>query len=386
MSSVSSRNHTAVTRKIKSVPFYTPRIWHGRTIGSLFQLFAQNRYRMHFTKYPMAMTSIMLSSANSLMAAIQKSIYGQAIEQTELVDDPIFVLGHWRSGTTYLHELMSLDSRLGSPTTYQCFTPRHFLVSEWFFKRLLWCLLPSKRPMDNVKFGWDAPQEDEFALCNLGLPSTYSRIAFPNHPPRHLDYLSMYGIPDRELDQWKMELDRFVRAVSLRCNKRIVLKSPPHTGRIGVLKEMFPQARFIHISRNPYQVIPSTIHLWKTLDHVNAFQIPTNEGMEDYVFECFDRLYRGYNRYRETIGPSQLIEIRYEDLIESPLLVLENIYCQLDLGGFEDVQQHVEAKLAKNKNFRTNQHVVPDDLAEQIGERCANYLEQFGYQLLEAAS
>ena len=105
----------------------------------------------------------------------------------------MFIIGHWRSGTTYLHELMSLDARFFSPTTYQCFAPHHFLVSQWLIARYLGFLMPKQRPMDNMAAGWDRPQEDEFALLTLGAPTPYLRMAFPNDPPPYGEFLNMQG-------------------------------------------------------------------------------------------------------------------------------------------------------------------------------------------------
>src|SRR5690606_26880326 len=115
---------------------------------------------------------------NAVMGLIQNWIWGRRLRSCSLHGPPIFIIGHWRSGTTLLHELLVLDERLSSPSTFQCFAPHHFLLTEWFFRGFCRWLLPGQRPMDNMAAGWDRPQEDEFALVNLGLPSPYRRIAF----------------------------------------------------------------------------------------------------------------------------------------------------------------------------------------------------------------
>ena len=79
--------------------------------------------------------------------------------------------------------------------------------------------------------GWDHPQEDEFALCTMGIPSPYLTIVFPNQAPRHAEYLSLDGIPPKDLERWKRALRWFLQCVTAECGKRIVLKSPPHTSR-----------------------------------------------------------------------------------------------------------------------------------------------------------
>ncbi len=83
---------------------------------------------------------------------------------------------------TLLHELLILDPAHRYPTTMQCLSPNHAIVTEPIFRKLqLDASLASA--MDNMATDWDRPQEDEFALCMLGLPSPYLSIAFPNNPP-----------------------------------------------------------------------------------------------------------------------------------------------------------------------------------------------------------
>ncbi len=116
---------------------------------------------------------------NDVLGLIQHLRYGRTIENTVLERDPVFVLGHWRSGTTLMHELLVLDEQYASPSTYACFAPWHFLISEGLMVKYGSGLIPDKRPMDNMQAGWELPQEDEFALMNLGAPTPYLLMAFP---------------------------------------------------------------------------------------------------------------------------------------------------------------------------------------------------------------
>src|SRR5204863_6827505 len=125
-----------------------------------------------------------VSCCHTALRYIQDQWYGSRVDRTPIREAPLFIIGHWRSGTTLLHELLILDQRHTFPNTYQCLAPNHFLLTERVFSRLFGFLLPSRRPMDNMAAGWDKPQEDEFALCMLGQPSPYLTIAFPNHPPQ----------------------------------------------------------------------------------------------------------------------------------------------------------------------------------------------------------
>src|SRR5581483_10629411 len=136
--------------------------------------------------------------------------------------------------------------------------PCHFLLTERVFTRVFRWMMPASRPMDNMKMGFDRPQEDEFALALLtGDASPYCTIAFPNHPPQGDEYLDLADVPESARRRWQRTLVQFLKGVTYKTGKRLVLKSPPHTARIAVLRELFPDALFLHIVRDPYVVFPS---------------------------------------------------------------------------------------------------------------------------------
>ncbi|NJN00849.1 MAG: sulfotransferase [Aquincola sp.] len=186
-----------------------------------------------------------LQVLNSFASVFTELMFAHRARATKLAEPPLFVLGHWRSGTTLLHELLIRDERHTYPNTYECFAPHHFIWTEWFVPPLLRKLLPSTRPMDAMEAGWERPQEDEFALCNLGIPTPYLAWAFPQHGPVHDEYLDLVGLSNAERERWKEALKSFVHYVASMRNRRIILKSPTHTARVKTLLEVFPDARFV---------------------------------------------------------------------------------------------------------------------------------------------
>jgi len=117
---------------------------------------------------------------NSLAESFSEARFRRRLRKQTATPAPVFIIGHWRSGTTLLHEMLMHDDSFCCPTTYQCFAPGHFLLTDPLLPSILQWLIPSKRPMDDVATGWSRPQEDEFALANMGAPSPYRRMAFPN--------------------------------------------------------------------------------------------------------------------------------------------------------------------------------------------------------------
>ena len=362
-------------------PFYSPRFWHGMRPTAYWKLLRDGHFRIHPTRIPMAIIVSLVSPVNALLAGLQWILFGRKLASSEMHGAPIFIVGHWRSGTTLLHELMVMDERFSSPSTFQCFAPHHFLVSEWFFQRFAWWLLPSKRPMDNMAAGWQRPQEDEFALVNLGLPSPYRRIAFPNEGPVDLNYLNSADLDAAQLETWIEQLRRFMLGVSLVTGRPLVIKSPTHTGRIAALAAAFPAAKFIHITRDPRALFPSTCRLWRSLDEIQSFQSPHHDDIESYVLECLKRMYRGFRRASDALGPQRFIEIRYEDLAASPASTLRTIYESLHLADFETVQPIIDEWVAtEHKCYETNRHQLDPQQEAMLKEAWSEYFQLFGYE------
>jgi len=345
-----------------------------------WRLMWKNGFRVTPTRVPMSMILAVVTPANDVLATWQHIRFGKKLQKTELTAPPLFIIGHWRSGTTLLHELLMLDPRLVCPDTYQCFAPCHFLVSGWLFRNFGRWLLPNKRPMDNVAAGWDRPQEDEFALMNLGLPSPYRRIAFPRNEIPDLDYLDLRQIPPAERASWLQGLERFLKAITVAQAGRVVLKSPTHTGRIGLLSEHFPGAKFLHITRDPRSLFPSTLKMWRSLDATQGLQKPTPEPDKQYVLSCFEKMYRAFHRDRDSVPKENLLDIRYEDLVAEPEQTLRRVYQELDLGDFEPLEAPLKGWIEQHhRGYQVNQHaLLPADEAA-IHSRWAEYFDRYGY-------
>jgi hypothetical protein len=371
-------------------PRWAPRFWHGMDFFTWMRLLIRNRFAVAPVRLSMVTTVTLSSMLNSFAGVFNWFLYSDRIRRLELKEPPLFVLGHWRSGTTLLHELLMLDPRHTCPTTYQCMAPHHFLWTSWFLPPLIRWMLPAKRPMDAMSAGWDRPQEDEFALVNLGIPSPYLAWAFPNHGPVADEYLDLRSLPEAEREHWKRTWRDFVHRVALAGNRRIVLKSPTHTARVRTILEVFPDAKFIHIVRDPLVLFPSTVRLWRSLSEVQGFQ-HLREGagwIERHVLDTFVRMYECFEQDRELVPPGRLIDVRYEDLVADPVGQMREIYERLDLGDFSGVEGEIMGYAMKSREYRTNQYALPPAVADRVRGRWAPYFQRYGYNghAVESAS
>ena len=186
-------------------------------------------------------------------------------------------------------------------------------------------------------------------------------------------------MPAPALDRWKTSFLWFLKCLTVRDPKRIVLKSPPHTARVRVLLEMFPKAKFVHIVRDPYVIFPSTVNLWKRLYRDEGLQTPTFEGLHEHVFASFTQMYEAFQRDRDLVDPGQMCEIRYEDLIADPVGQMRSVYEKLGLGDYEAVRPAIEKYAAEQKDYQTNRYQITPEMRDEITRRWSKYFQQYGY-------
>jgi hypothetical protein len=354
-------------------------MWQGCDFFAWLTLLFRNRFAVHPRQLYIAVIVTFVSVINMLLRILQDAMFSRAVRNTRIEQPPIFLLGHWRTGTTLLHELMICDQRFGYPTTYACMEPNHFLLTERLFSRWLSFLMPASRPMDNMRGGFDRPQEDEFAMCMLGVGSPYSTIAFPNRRSDEQDYLDLEAVPPAGLRRWKQAFDGFLRKLTYQTGKRLVLKSPPHTARIKTLKEMFPGAIFIHIVRDPYVVFPSTVNLWRTLYRTHGLQTPTCDGLEETVLSTFVRLHEKLEQGKKLLGPEQFYELRYEDLVRDPVGEMGRLYAHFGFAGFDTYQPRLQEYLANIKGYETNKYRLSEAQRALVNRRWGDVIQRYGY-------
>jgi LPS sulfotransferase NodH len=358
---------------------WAPRMWVGMCLGTWLGLLVRNRFQVSPRYWHKAVLITVAAFFNSLWWIVEQLVFGIAVRRTKVDPRPLIILGHWRSGTTWLHELLGLDPQFTSPSTFQAMSPSHFLVTKWWATKVFFWLMPAKRPMDDMPMGWDRPQEDEFALCNLGERSPYLTVAFPNHGPVYEEYLTL-DVPPADVARWKRTLYQFLQKVTFAERKRLIIKSPPHTARVRTLLEMFPEARFVYLVRDPYALFASTVHLWRRLYETHGMQVPNYEGIEEYVLRTFVRIRERFEQDRELIPPGRLYEVRYEDLVQDPLARLSEIYQRLELGDFAKVRAKVERFLAESADYKTNRYSLTEAQRKTVTERWAAAFESHGYE------
>jgi hypothetical protein len=363
-------------------------VWFGMRFGALMKLFRDGRFSFTLNCIPDTLALLAWVPWNTPLTWISEAKYGKAARALKLGEPPVFVIGHWRTGTTLLHDLFAADPNLAFPTTYECFFPHHFLLTEGRLDRIFKRLLPKKRPQDDVPVGFDRPQEEEFAMLMLGYGTPYRTMAWPRLGPADSAYLDFKGVAPADRKAWAEGFMWFYRRLKLKHSKRLVMKSPPNTARLKMLTELFPDARYVFLARNPVNVFSSTVKLWRALYSTQGLHNPPNldPWLDDYVLDMYARLVEAYDEDRHLIPKGHLVELRYEDFVKDPVGAMRDIYARLEIGGFDQAEGPMRAFLAERAEHAVSRYKLPEALIRKIAARLAPHIERFGYrEAVEAA-
>jgi hypothetical protein len=304
--------------------------------------------------------------------------FGSRIRSTRVIA-PVFILGHQRSGTTYLNYLLGRDPQFGTLTVKESFMPWVYLTSSAILKRIYRKALPETRPMDNLRMGLDLPTEPEYSIGNMTAATMVPGYYFPRRIREVFDRNVLFEDKDAK-HEWQRTLFYFMQKLTLRHDGRtLIIKSPENTARVREILEVFPDARFIHISRDPYTVYFSTERLYGITLPMVTLQHCTAGHVQGHILYSYHRLMSKYLDERRLIPEGRLAEIRYEDLIGNEMEVLKKAYRDCGLEGFDAARAHIEGEVRSYSGFKTNKYTYPEERMSEIRAAWQDIFDALGY-------
>jgi len=367
----------------------------GITILPWLHILKEHSHDIEWSKYWHRVIFLTIISLINSFLSIPDRLFFRHIDkstETTLHPSPVFIIGHPRTGTTHLHNLLALDPRFSVCRTFHCGFPSSFLsLDHAFIKRLLSVVIDDTRPMDAMPLSFKTPSEDEIAINVLsGGISPYNCLVFPKQYKHYLKYLTFEdATTDDAFNRWQTSMLSFFKKVSYQQRgKPLVIKSPVHAGRLDYWLKLFPKAKFIFVHRHPYEVFSSSCHLSDTYGWYCCLQTPTNAEVTDYVLDQGRIIHEKYLSMRSEIPSDQLVEVSFDDLLtrDNLLSTLKSIYDQFEWDGFEDYSQQV-TKYYEQQNLQkfvmNNHKPLIEAQKKLIAERWGFWALEFGYYDLE---
>jgi hypothetical protein len=307
--------------------------------------------------------SLIISPFNFL----ETLIYGKKINNTEILQAPVFILGHWRSGTTHLHNLLSLDSQFAYYRTFDAIFPKASIVLACI-ESLIDLLLPKTRKIDNVSLSTESPQEEEFGIARLTEMSFYHCFTYPNKMGDFFDrYTLLNGLNEIQKESLKKIIKFLVQKICfLNPSKTALLKNPINTARIKLLLEIFPEAKFIYIERNPYELFESTKNMFSKVQAVSKLEDTSDKELDEFIFSQYTNLLAAYEAQKTLVPSQNLVELQFQNLVENPISTIEKIYKRIDLTLSDNFRKNLIDYLASLKSYKRNEFYLTPEIKARI--------------------
>jgi len=344
------------------------------------KILIDNKFRIYWKYIPKALYVTLMILIMTPFRISEKNNFNKIKKKVKL-DSPIFIIGHWRSGTTFLHYLMGQDKNLAYVSTFETMTPNMMIKNEKIFKNIVKNHLPNKRPMDNLELNADLPYEEEYAVANLSPYSFYHAWYFPKNMRKYFDQNVLYKNNSNGIkEKWIETYDYFLRKISYKNNgNQIVLKSLVNTAKIPIILEKYPNAKFIYLHRDPYKVYLSTWKLYTKILPIFSFQIIDEKILDKEILYNYKYMINKYLNDRKLIPKNNLIEIKYENFVNNPLETLNEIYVKFNLKSYDISENNFKKYLLKHKNYKTNNYSINENIKEKIFNEWNFSFKEFGY-------
>jgi omega-hydroxy-beta-dihydromenaquinone-9 sulfotransferase len=295
---------------------------------------------------------------------------------------PVFILGHWRSGTTLLHNVLTKDPASGFITTYQSLFPNN-MASKWLFRTFMKVFMPHRRPSDGVELNVAFPQEDEFAFSNCQPNAYYNFFYFPsNYRSFYEKSVHLTPLTEKEKGLWFSSYDRLLKKALIDSHgERLIIKNPVNTARIRHILKMYPDARFLYIYRNPITVFHSTRRFYQKLFPTLWLQKIDDKLIDSMIFEVYNKLLEDYLEQKSLIPEGNLLEIRFEDFERDPMKEMRLIYNKLFREDFAKAERYFSDYIQSQKSHKKNKYFVEQEEVDAVQKHLGRFIELYDYSL-----
>ena len=329
---------------------------------------------------PQVMVALLVAGARLPATLAERAWVSARLRNAGEMPPPVFIIGHWRSGTTHLFNILSRQG-FSYVSPLAAGMPWDFLGLAAALGPVLERMLPRERFIDGIPVEPDSPQEDEIPLANMSPVSFYHGIYFPKAFAANFDRGVFFeSCTEDEVRRWTETFARFSRKVWLGGGRRrLLVKNPVHTARIRAIREIWPDARFVHCVRNPYEVFFSMRNFYDKL--FPAFALQSHEGLsiDGLVLDGYRRIMDRFLADRPDIPDGNFYELRYERLSERPMEEIAALYETLGLDGFAEAEPAFRAYLDGVRDYRRNRYDYPEEDLATVEDAWGRYIERWNY-------
>ena len=285
-------------------------------------------------------------------------------------EPPVFIVGHPRSGTTHLHNLMAASGRFATVPPVLAGMPWEGRGLGRLMRPFIDMYLPETRLIDQVRLAPDAPTEDEVALANMCALSHFHALYFPrDFAETYARGLLFQGATPAEIAARERALRRYVRTMARRRRGPLLLKNPAYTAQVGWLLRLFPGARVIHIHREPREVFASSRRSVRTVLRELALQAWDEAEVDEAILAAYPPMIEALLRDAREVPRGRFAQISFEALLADPTGEVAALWSALDLPDARGSLRAVERYLASLEGYRQGDNALEPAAARAIERR-----------------
>ena len=319
--------------------------------------------------------------------------------KTQPIKKPLFIIGNLRSGSTFLHRLLSRDETFTSLTTWDIYLAPTIIqkkITQFVSRldnklgghlhRLLYAF--DRRTLGQIKIhpiSFFQPEEDENILLHAWDSFWVTFLfpimdEFPNY--QHFDEALSLEHKRSIMAFYKSMLQRHLYATG---KKYYVAKAPAFSAKIETLVEFFPDARIIYLARNPLDMLPSTVS-W--INYSRRVFTDPGEGFLylDEIVDLTQHWYRHPLNYLDAHPSPRYLILKYDDLIQRPEHVIRRFYEQFGYPDKPGLEKIVDEAVKETLAHRSDHSYSYEEMGfsrEQIVEIYADIFERFDFDARE---
>ena len=304
--------------------------------------------------------------------------------------DPIFIIGNYRSGSTFFHRLLLSDQQFTCLKAWEIyFAPA--IVHRKFIRFVLRVSKLIGSPVQKAVDSFDNLLNDIYSTHKTGLYtfeqdsqlfyhtwSSFNLFAvfpFPDHVRKYIYYDQMVTERERK-EHFAYYRGVLQRHLFMQKDCLYLSKNPDFTPAVNTLLEHFPNARFINLVRPPEQMIPSSINLWAS--NWKGYGSPREDfPLTEVVKEYAHHWYSYPHEQLRKFPADRYSVVFFDKLVENPKREITRIYHQFGLNTSNEFLEILDAETIKSKNYISDN----DYSLENMGQTAEQLIKEFASSL-----
>jgi len=294
------------------------------------------------------------------------------------IDDPVFIIGLQRTGTTLLHRVLATDSRFRFLPSWEAVNPVPVVEDEKEdIKKRVKSALMAERALKYMAPEFFAihpvealsPEEDVLLLeydlfstvpeATMWIPSYSAWLEKQDHSEGYIYYKKIL-----QYLHWQ------------RASGRWLLKSPHHLEHLSEILKIFPQAKIIMPHRDPLKVVPSFCSMMAHAYGIFSDNVDAHKVGKHWLSKMAKMVLKAIEERGKTDG-SNFIDVHYKNLVSNPLIEFEKIYDFLGLEMEAERKNVIKSWLEKNPQHKYGKHIYRLEDFGLSGQDVRNAFEKY---------